>query len=190
MKELFKAEEQISEEILHRCKSGDTMAFREIVKKYQKYAFILTFKILLNEDDAKDVVQETFIRIWKHISVYNSQIKFTTWIYKIVTNLCYDKLRSDKRKEKIMDNKLEVENLLVAVKDSNELIMENKQLAGIIENLAEELSQKQRMVFILRDLQDLSIKEVSSILDMPKSSVKTNLIFARKNIKEKLEKYL
>jgi RNA polymerase sigma-70 factor (ECF subfamily) len=190
MKELIKVEEQIPDEILQRCKNGDSSAFREVVKKYQKYTFILAFKILLNEDDAKDIVQESFIRIWKYFSLFNNQIKFTTWLYKIVINLCYDKMKSIKRREKIMTNKFDLDELLVSSDENPEIEFGNMQLAGIIENLSKDLSYKQRMVFVLRDLQDFSIAEVSALLNISLSSVKTNLVYARRNIKKRLEKYL
>lgn len=190
MKELHKVEEQISNDVLQQCKNGNTLAFREIVKKYERYAYILAFRNLLDEDDAKDVVQESFIRVWKHIKLFNNQVKFTTWLYRIVVNLCYDRLKAIKRKEKVMINKSEYHKIFFSLESDPEKIIDNKQLAGIIGNLAEHLSFKQRIIFILRDIQELSIEEVSAILNMSKNAVKTNLVYARKNIREKLERYL
>ena len=69
-----------------------------MVEQFQSYAYSLAFRLVLNEDNAKDIVQESFIRIWRHISNYDSNILFTTWLYKIVTNLCYDNLKSSKRR--------------------------------------------------------------------------------------------
>jgi RNA polymerase sigma-70 factor (ECF subfamily) len=143
---------------------------------------------LCDEEEAKDVVQESFIRVWKHISNFSLKSKFTTWLYKIVVNLCYDKMKSQKRKKAVLIRNFDKEMLDLAPYPENieeELI--NKELAGLIRNIADELSTKQRIVFILRDLQDLKISEVSQILNMPESSVKTNLYHARLNIRKKLE---
>jgi RNA polymerase sigma-70 factor, ECF subfamily len=190
MNNLIKAENQISENILERCKNGDASAFREIVKKYQKYTYNLAFKILLNGDDAKDIVQESFIRVWRNIYLFNDQIKFTTWLYKITVNLCYDKIKSARRREKVITNHIDLEELQKRTERNCELKIINEQLAAIIGELSNELPEKQRMVFILRDLQELSIEEVSVILNISVGSVKTNLVYARRNIKEKLIKYL
>lgn len=190
MKELQKVEEQISDDVLQRCKNGNTLAFREIVRKYERYAYILAFRNLLNEDDAKDVVQESFIRVWKHIKLFDNRIKFTTWLYRIVVNLCYDNLKAKKRKEKVMTKNMEYLEVLCDSENNPDKNIGDRQLAEIIESLAEYLSFKQRVVFILRDLQEFSIEEVSAILNMSKNSVKTNLVYARKNIRQKLEKYL
>ena len=190
MNNLIKAENQISENILGRCKNGDASAFREIVKKYQKYTYNLAFKILLNGDDAKDIVQESFIRVWRNIYLFNNQIKFTTWLYKITVNLCYDKIKSARRREKVITNHIDLEELQKRTERNCELKIINEQLAAIIGELSNELPEKQRMVFILRDLQELSVEEVSVILNISVGSVKTNLVYARRNIKEKLIKYL
>ena len=95
--------EQLNELIL-KANNGDTKAFEVIVRNYNKFGYAVAFKILCNEEDAKDVVQECFIKIWKHLNEYDKKIKFTTWMYKIVVNLCFDKLKSQKRRRSIFKN--------------------------------------------------------------------------------------
>jgi RNA polymerase sigma-70 factor (ECF subfamily) len=164
---------------------GNVNAFTSIVNMHQQYAYAVAFKFLCDEENSKDVVQESFIRIWKHIADYNQKSKFTTWMYKIVVNLCYDKLRRIKRQNHIIE--LSIDNLDVLANDDNpELKLSNKDIAGLIIKISEYLSEKQRIVFVLRDLEELSINEVTEITGMSESSVKTNLIYARKKIKEKL----
>ena len=176
-----------SEDSIEGSLNGDTSSFKMLVDQYSDYAYRLAFKTLLDKDDAKDVVQESFIRVWKHLGKYRREIKFTTWLYKIVVNICYDKLKSNKRRKAVMDN-INTDNLenINAVSENPEKRMSDNDFAGIISKLAEKLSIKQRMVFVLRDLQNLSIEEVSGILGMSSGSVKTNLFLARKNIAKKL----
>jgi len=180
--------ENIPAELLTKCKQNDMAAFRELVNKYQKYAYALAFKILVNKDDSKDAVQETFIRIWKHIDQYNYQIKFTTWLYKIVVNMCYDKLRSRKRKYKYESHEYEMDFII----DKNHFSksLDSDEFISMLNTISNELPEKQRIVFVLRDLEDMSIEQVSDVLGMPVHSVKTNLVFARKKIRLKLEKYI
>ncbi len=180
--------ENIPDVLLARCKENDAAAFSELVNKYRKYAYVLAFRILVNEDDSKDAVQETFIRIWKHIGKYNFQVKFTTWLYKIVVNICYDKLRDKKRKQQYELQEWELDSLI----DKNYLdkSLESDEFLKILKTISNELPDKQRIVFVLRDLEEMNIEQVSEILNMPVHSVKTNLVYARKKIRVKLEKYI
>lgn len=172
--------------IIQKIKNGDQAAFRYLVEKYQQYAFRLAFRILCNEDDAKDTVQESFIKIWKNISKYDIKMKFTSWMYKIVTNSALDRLRSSKRTvvyglEQVSDLALSLTN----AEFNNQL--DNIEAASLIALLAEGLSEKQRLVFVMRDLEGMPSDEVEEILGMNETSVKSNLYHARKAIKEKLE---
>jgi RNA polymerase sigma-70 factor (ECF subfamily) len=175
-------------DILFRAKEGDTSAFRGLVEHYQQYVFSLAFRLLCHEEDAKDVVQECFIRIWKHLPKYDLEKKFTTWMYKIVTHLCYDRIKA-RRRSRISVDSNGLENLSLPDEKDMEKEMTNRELVRIIESLADTLTPKQRMVFILRDLQDLNMKEVSHILDMPIHSVKSNLYYARHHIRVKMEQF-
>lgn len=174
--------------VLILSKEGDLYAFQQLVKHYQGYALLLAIRLLNNEEDAKDVVQETFLRVWKHLKNYNPCNKFSTWLYKIVTNLCYDRLKSKKRKERVFvrDCRIDIMDITQDCCDLEEDCIK-KDLVITIVKLAEELTPKQRIIFILRDLQDLSIKEVAKISGMRESSIKTNLYYARRNIREKLQ---
>lgn len=172
-----------------QCVAGDTRAFENLVKQYQSYAYILAFRILWDEEDAKDIIQETFIRVWKNISKYDSRIRFTTWMYKIVTNLCLDKLKANKRRNKHMTMSASNDHIN-NVPDVNN---PDKQLADTdlvdkIRIIAKHLTDKQRVVFTLRDLQDFEIYEIADILQMSTGAVKSNLHLARKTIRNELEK--
>jgi len=177
-------------EIIARCKEGDLDAFRELVEGNQGFAFALAFRLLCNEEDAKDVVQESFVRVWRHLIRYDSGQKFTTWLYRIVVNLCYDRLKARKRRTRIMVS-ADDESSPGIVSSSPLLDKElaNREIAAIIERLADRLSSKQRMVFVLRDLQDLDMKEIVEVTGMPMGSVKTNLYLARRTIRERLVQF-
>ena len=175
-------------DILVHCKQGDTNAFRLLVEEYQAYAFRLAFRLLCCEEDAKDVVQESFIRVWRHLPQYNLKSKFTTWLYRIVTNLCYDRIKARRRQGKIMQQNSDTLNSnTISCNYDLEKEMSNKELAQIILDIAEELSPKQKTVFVLRDLQDLSISEVAKITGLSKGTIKSNLYHARLHIREKCE---
>jgi len=180
--------QQISPEILKRCKLKDFEAFQKLVEFYQGYAFKLAFRLVCNDDDAKDVVQESFIRVWKHIGEYDNKNQFSTWLFKIVTNLCYDYLKAKKRRNSFSIDEMKntsLNQILEAGADENFI---NKDLIQVIESLANKLTPKQRIVFILRDLQEMEMDEMVEILNMSAGKIKSNLYYARQHIREIVEK--
>jgi len=178
---------ELTDDILSRCVKGDLVAFRKLVETFQPYAYALSLRILCEPEDARDVVQESFIRVWKHLPQYDVRKKFTTWLYKIVTNLCYDLLKSRERKSKwIVPRANELQEASSPSGENPEMRCVNKDLIDRIKVLAEGLTPKQRIVFILRDLQDLAMQEVMEITGLSSSKVKSNLYHARMNIREKL----
>ncbi len=173
-----------TQQIIGQVKKGDHKAFRLLVEKYQQFAFTLAFRILCDEDEAKDATQESFIKIWKNIKNYNPKMKFTTWMYKIVTNTAIDRLRTKSRVNMVSLEAVS-ENLDGLREDPGKKI-DNKEAAQLIRAIAEDLPEKQKLTFVLRDIQGLSSEEVQTILDIPENSVKSNLYHARKAVKKKL----
>jgi RNA polymerase sigma-70 factor, ECF subfamily len=147
-------------------------------------------KFLCDEAEASDVVQDSFIRVWKNIDRYDPHQKFTTWLYKIVVNLCVDRFRSLKRSRSVFlsrDRDFVMEDL--PDERDWESMRSYEQLAEIVRSLSGQLSRKQRLVFTLRDLQDLSVEEVAEITGLSAGSVKTNLHYARKSIRDVLVRH-
>jgi RNA polymerase sigma-70 factor (ECF subfamily) len=157
------------DELIDRSKRGEIDAFRHLVKRHQGYAFALAFRLVCDEETAKDVVQESFIRIWKHLQEYDPAVKFTTWLYRIVVNLSFDQLKMDKRRGRVIENFV------------------NRDLVERIRRVAARLPLKQQLVFVLRDLNDLSVQETADVLAMSSGSVKANLSYARQTIRKKME---
>lgn len=170
-------------QILLLSQKGDAGAFRELVETYHGYAFSLAVRFLGNEEDANDVVQESFIRVWYHLPAFDFRCKFTTWMYRIVINLCHDRARVQNRQNKHVVDEFPA-HFADGVNLEDKSIKED--LVRVITALASELASRQREVFVLRDLQDLSIDEVSQVLGVSKGSVKSNLSHARKNIRQRL----
>lgn len=154
---------------------------------HQRLAYSAAFKILLNGEDAKDAVQEAFIKLWKNIGRFNFESKFTTWFYKIVINMSLDKLKARKRKEKNFysaSNESGIENFFS--KETPDYT--EKEFTEIVTRLTGSLSPKQRIIFTLRDLNGLDIALISESLNISPGTVKTNLVYARRRIKELLTK--
>ena len=177
------------QEIIIRIKKGDQAAFRKIVEEFRQQAFSMAFRILCNEEESRDVVQESFIKVWQKIGTYDMSQKFSTWLYKIVANSAIDRMRLIKRQnlvniEKVI-GKIDFQNL-----DSFQTEVDNNETAQLIMWIAEGLPEKQKIIFILRDLQGVDSSEVQQILKLSETSVKSNLYHARRAIREKLLKVI
>ncbi|MDH3252532.1 MAG: RNA polymerase sigma factor [Ignavibacteria bacterium] len=175
------------DDIIRQCKEGDPRAFTHLVRSHQPYAFALAFRMLSDEDEASEIVQESFIRVWKNMHRYDPSQKFTTWLYAIVSRLCLDRIRSLARSRKLFRRRSE-STLLEGPYDPTdpEKILTNREIATIIAQLSEDLSPTQRLVFTLRDLQQCTIEEVCEITGLSTGSVKTNLSYARRQIRHRL----
>ena len=168
------------EQLIERSKQNDTKAFRDLVAKYQPLVFRLGFRLLCNEDEAKDIVQDTFVKVWLNLDKYKNQFRFSTWIYKIACNLCYDSLR---RRKHIISNL----KLLEKLSDENiEHFVINKELGELIIGMTNDLSPKQKLVFTLRDIECLEIEEITAITGLSGAKINSNLYLARQYIRNRI----
>ncbi|GHT59205.1 DNA-directed RNA polymerase sigma-70 factor [Bacteroidia bacterium] len=170
------------QELIDRSKHGDTKAFGLLVIEYQPLVFRLAFRLLGNENKAEDATQDIFIKVWLQINKYKPQYQFSTWIYKVTANLCYDRLRS-------MEYTLEtdVNSCPTWVSSENiEAEIINKELSELILYFTKALSPKQKLVFTLNDIEGLETAEITAITGLPPEKIKSNLYLARKSIREKL----
>lgn len=169
--------------LLTACRQGNTAAFTTLVETYQQYAFRVAFRLLSDSDGARDVVQETFIRIWNHRQNIDPEKKFTTWLYRIVTNLCYDRLKSPAARTDSLDSALS-EQLVSG--ENPEKSVSDKEVIDLIHRFIRFLAPKQKIVFVLRDIECLSMKEVSAITGIRIGAVKTHLYLARRAVRNYL----
>jgi len=176
--------------LIEQCRGGNFNNFRILVEATSPFAYSVAFRMLGNDEQAKDVVQETMVTIWQKLKKIKSAEVYKTWVYRIVVNKCYDQLRKRKRNmEIILDDKAWT-LISNTVSHGPGDALENKEIAGIIAMLTDKLSAKQKAVFVLADLEGMTHDEIAEITGIGKSSVKANLCLARKCISEKIEKYL
>jgi RNA polymerase sigma-70 factor (ECF subfamily) len=179
---------EMIENLVERSKQRDTEAFRQLVETLQPFVFRLAFRLLCCEDEAKDIVQETFIRVWLHLNKYRRGVRFSTWLYKIACNLCYDRLRAVKRTQGNSATVFDLSQLLNVTDDHDiEQSLINRDLKEWITVLTHELTPKQKLVFTLRDIEGMELDEVREITGMTAAKVKSNLYLARQYIRERME---
>jgi RNA polymerase sigma-70 factor, ECF subfamily len=180
--------------LLHQSKNGDMAAFGQLIEGYQKKVFNIALRMLGNPDDASEVAQEVFIRVYKSVKNFKEESSFSTWIYRITTNTCLDELRKRKNKEHIsLDEDIHHEDgdMKRQVEDSRptpDIIAEKNELRKIVKLAINSLSEDHRIVIILRDIQDLSYEEIAKIVKCPEGTVKSRINRARSELKEILKR--
>lgn len=176
--------EQSEKDILIQCQKGDKVAFRQIVKQYQRMVFSLALKMLCDEEEAKDIVQDVFIRVWRRIGEYDTTKSFVTWIYTIATRLCLDNIKSKKHFASMPEDAEALARF--ATDTESQVHLENSEWISIVRLLASRLSDKQKTVFTLCQLEGLDALEVQQITGMDASQIKSNLYIARQTIRKQL----
>lgn len=171
---------------------GDQQAFAELVDLYQDKLYHMAYRMLSNRQEAEDVVQDTFLRVYKNLDRFDETLKFSTWIYRIATNLCIDRLRKRKQTYSLDAESQDYEGLdgysMIPSDDrtpESELILSDTQ--RIIHQAMETLPPKYKSVMMLRYIQDLSLQEVGDILGMPVTTIKTRVHRGREFLRKKLE---
>ncbi len=177
---------QIDSKIIELCRRGDTASFRAVVQAYQPMVYSLSIKMLADAEEAKDIVQDTFIKVWQSIGSYDNRYSFSTWVYTICSRLCLDRIKKLRWQAPMADDIGVLENY---VSDSNpERQLEGSEWVSVVKVLVQGLSNKQRLVFTLSQLEGLSTEEITEITGMDATQIKSNLSLARKSVREQLKK--
>ena len=185
----------IETRLARRALKGDQQAFAEIVALYQDKLYHMAFRMLGSRQEAEDVTQEAFLRVYRNLDRYDESMKFSTWIYRIATNLCIDRLRKRKQTYSLDAESSEHEGLdgyaLIPGDDrtpESEMLLTETQ--RIVREAIETLPAKYKSVMVLRYLHDLSLQEIGEVLDMPVTTVKTRVHRGREFLRKKLERKL
>jgi len=174
-------------EIVKKAASGDRSAFRLLVETHQRFVYAVAARVLHNVHDAEDATQETFIRLWKNLNRYRAEIKLSTWLYRIVTNICLDLLKSAHyKRNRMTEDDTKAANLFARHADE---AIHLHDLTMAVEEAAAQLPPVQKIIFVLRDLQGLSPEEVSRIMETSEEKIKSNLYHARVAIGKYLKQH-
>lgn len=180
------------EELIARFQQGDENAYIELVHRYRNRIMTFIFRFVGDMDQAEDLVQDTFVKVYTHRHYYKEIAKFSTWIYTIAGNLARTELRKKKRRKVTSLSHMGTEDKdydLPAVQpDSGELV-QSEFVEKQIQRAIEELPQHFKTVIILRDIQELSYEEISKIVDVPLGTVKSRINRARLQLQESLKEF-
>ena len=178
--------------LLSQAREGDTQAFGELARRYESKIFRLAQHITQNREDAEDVLQETFLKAYEHLNQFQGQSKFYTWVVRIAVNQALMKLRRRKTDKSVsLDETIDTgEDTIVreiaAWDEDPEQRFSREEIGQILESAIQGLEPPYRSVFVLRDMEDLSTEETAEALGLSVPAVKSRLLRARLQLREKL----
>jgi RNA polymerase sigma-70 factor (ECF subfamily) len=187
--------------LLRKLRDRDERAFREMVERYQDPIFNLIYRMIGHRAEAEELAQDVFITVFKSIDSFRGESKFSTWLYRIAANTCKNRIkylaRRHERATGELDDAAESEAHAqgggpigaghIATPDR---ALEGVQLERLVQTAIAELDEEQRLVVILRDVEELSYEEIAQITGLPEGTVKSRLHRARLALKERLAKHL
>ncbi|WP_096202068.1 RNA polymerase sigma factor SigW [Bacillus sp. FJAT-45350] len=183
--------EKLIKRLIKEVKSGDTEAFGELVEMYKDKVYQLSYRMLGNMHEAQDVAQEAFLRAYTNIDRYDTNRKFSTWLFRIATNLAIDRLRKRKPDFHLEDPIKGTEGMTVQSQIASTEELPDDQVVKVemqewIQDEINHLPPKYRSAIILKYIEDLSLKEISEILDLPVSTVKTRIHRGRETLRKRM----
>ena len=177
------------------AKSGEAHAFEALVTRYEKRIYRLAWNMTQNRSDAEDVVQDAFLKAFQHLRAFQGNSRFYTWLVRIALNECLMKLRKRRHVEISIDDPVETEDSplpreLKSWSPSPEESFSQIEIRRFLEEAIAELHYRLRVVFQLRDIEQLSIEETAEALGLTVAATKTRLLRARLKLRDKLYKHL
>lgn len=179
--------------LIERVKNGDIEAFELLIEGCEKKVFNIAYRMLANYEDAKEIAQEVFLKAFRSISSFKGDSLFTTWIYRITTNLCLDEIRKRKNKKLVsLDEGIEYEGHEIKRQirhegPSPEAEAENNEMKKAVMDSINALSEDYKTVIVMRDIQGFSYEEIAEIIKCPEGTIKSRINRARKTLKNILK---
>jgi len=186
------------EDLVARARTKDFAAFEELVDRYEDKIFRLAFRFVRNETEAKEIVQDTFLLVWRKLDTFKGDSQFGSWLYRVATNTALMRLRAQRRHPEISTEELPVDYLdnygqlpaageNWAKRPDDEL--QSDELRRRIQKAVDELPEIYRTVFIIRDVEGLSTEETAEVLEISIPTVKTRLHRARLALRDAITRY-
>lgn len=176
--------------VISRAKQGDHRAFEVLVTEYEQKVYSLAYHYVGSEQDAMDICQEVFLRVYRFLPQFSGESRFSTWLYRVTSNACKDFLRKKgSRMEVSLSQEGEEEDYTLEVPDLRyhpENVMEQKEMRRQIEESLHQLSPDHREILVMRDVLGLSYEEIANSLDLEEGTVKSRISRAREKLRIKL----
>ena len=187
------------QDLVERATSGDRDAFRQLVERYQKKVFSICYGMVRHEDDAMDLVQETFVKVYRNLDRFEGSSSFYTWLYRIAKNVTIDHIRRAKRSKTVdyddaiaRDEDVEGDDMLLPSRlgINPARALGRRELLEKMNDAMKTLSDAHHEILVLREIQGLAYQEIADQLDISIGTVMSRLHHARKNMQKALAEYV
>ena len=173
-------------QLVQTIRQGDTEAFETLVRRKTSKVYALCYRIISNAEDAKDISQLVFIKLWENLEKYDPAYAFDTWLYRMVTNVAIDFMRNKQSRENAVNSNL---RLVKTSADAEQaVVIQRKEIEKVFDEVSTSLSPKQKTIFVMNQMEDLPSAEIAKILGCRESTVRNHLFNARKLMQQQLQK--
>jgi len=178
------------EVIVERALTGDAEAFGELVRRWERRIFALTYGILGREEDARDATQETFLAAFRNLRGFRGEAKVSSWLHRIAVNQCISRQRRAKvRSESALEEENEAGSFAAPVSESPLRVVEGRQETLAVRRAINSLPLELRQIVVMKEFEELTFREIADVLDLPLSTVKSRLYTALKQLQMRLHKF-
>jgi len=173
-------------QLVQTIREGDTDAFELLVRRKTSKVYALCYRIIGNAEDAKDISQLVFIKLWENLEKYDAAYSFDTWLYRMVTNVAIDFMRNKQSRDNAVNSTL---RLVKTAADAEQgVVVQRKEVENVFNDVSSVLSPKQKAIFVMNQMEDLPSAEIAKILGCRESTVRNHLFNARKAMQQQLHK--
>jgi RNA polymerase sigma-70 factor (ECF subfamily) len=180
------------EELVARATAGDLDSFNQLVARWERPIYALAYRTLGREEDARDVVQEAFLRAYRGLRGFKGQAKFSSWLYRITLNLCRDWIRRDRRAPIVSTpegvDPIDLADTQIEPGESVEDLVARREMSRAVARAMAELPEEQRTAILLKEYHGLTFQEIADTLHCPLSTVKTRLYQGLSVLRRRLER--
>lgn len=178
--------EQDDRELVQTIRGGDSDAFEQLVRRKTSKVYALCYRIIGNAEDAKDISQLVFIKLWENLEKYDPQYAFDTWLYRMVTNVAIDFMRNRQSRDNAVNSNLRL--VKTSLDPEQAVIVQRKEVENVFVEVSSVLSPKQKTIFVMNQMEDMPSAEIAKVLGCRESTVRNHLFNARKLMQQQLQK--
>ena len=173
-------------QLVEQIRQGDDGAFETLVRRKTSKVYGLCYRVIGNGEDAKDISQLVFLKLWENIEKYDPQYAFDTWLYRMVTNVAIDFMRNKHSRDNAVNSNLRL--VKTSVDPEQTVTVQRKEVESVFNVVSNVLSPKQKTIFVMSEMEDLRSSEIAKVLGCRESTVRNHLFNARKLMQHQLKK--
>jgi RNA polymerase sigma-70 factor (ECF subfamily) len=173
-------------QLVEQIRQGDDRAFEMLVRRKTSKVYGLCYRVIGNSEDAKDISQLVFLKLWENLEKYDATYAFDTWLYRMVTNVAIDFMRSKQSRDNAVNSNLRL--VKTSIDPEQTVTVQRKEVESVFNAVSNVLSPKQKTIFVMSEMEDLRSSEIAKVLGCRESTVRNHLFNARKLMQAQLRR--